>query len=201
MANTYAPIDTIEANGATLTITQYNALYALMGTTFGGNGSSNFLIPDLCGRVPIGMGPSKRDGIFSYTEGQYAGATSMTMNANYMAPHNHSAIFTPTTTESTPLSVTIGVSTDTSKNVPSPSGNVISKGVDASGNNLKNFTTGGATSGAYLAGVTTSGGGGGITGGVVTVGINGVGMPFSLMQPYVVINYCMVTSGIFPSRP
>ena len=197
MSNTFVPYGFLSANGSAVTISQYNALYSLLGVTFGGNGSTNFMIPDLCGRVPMGTGLSQRDKIYNYTEGEYGGVTSTTITSNQLPMHSHTAIFTPTGTVPTPVTVTIGVSTDSTSNVPNPKNNVISKIIDSTNNTCKGFTPA-ATASSFLGGVTVSGGG--LTGGTVTNGISGMSSSMSLMQPYVVINYVLCVSGIYPVR-
>jgi hypothetical protein len=56
MAFTYAPMGWAFCNGATLPIAQYQALYAVIGTTYGEDGRTNFMLPNLQGRAPIGSG-------------------------------------------------------------------------------------------------------------------------------------------------
>ena len=55
-AGSFAPVNWLFCDGSVLNIAQYNALYALIGTTYGGNGSTTFAVPDLRGRLPIGLG-------------------------------------------------------------------------------------------------------------------------------------------------
>ena len=198
MSNTFVPYGFLSANGATLTLSQYSALYSLLGVTFGGNGSTNFMIPDLCGRVPMGMGLSQRDRRYNYSEGEYGGVANTTITSYQLPAHTHDATFTPTGTVPTPLAVTIGVSTDSASNVPNPKNNVISKIIDSTNNTCKGFTPA-ATASSFLGGVTVSGGGG-ITGGTIENSIAGLSQPLSLMQPYVVINYVMCVSGVYPDR-
>jgi microcystin-dependent protein len=69
-------------NGQFLPINQNQALFALLGTTFGGNGQTTFALPDLRGRVPIHMG----DG---HTLGEAAGTTSVTVNLQQLPTHLH----------------------------------------------------------------------------------------------------------------
>lgn len=71
-AGTYAPQGYALAQGQKLSIGQYSALYSILGTTYGGNGSSDFALPDLRGRVPIGagMGP----GLNNVNLGQRSGS-------------------------------------------------------------------------------------------------------------------------------
>jgi microcystin-dependent protein len=70
-------------NGQLLPINQNQALFALLGTTYGGNGQTNFALPDLRGRVPIHMGSG-------YTLGQNGGQEAHTINQSEMPLHTHS---------------------------------------------------------------------------------------------------------------
>ena len=69
-------------NGQLLPINQNQALFSLLGTTYGGDGRVTFGLPNLQGRVPIHMGNG-------YTLGQIAGEGSHTLNYAEMAQHNH----------------------------------------------------------------------------------------------------------------
>jgi microcystin-dependent protein len=73
-------------NGATLTIQQNMALYSLIGIQFGGNGSTNFMLPDLRGRVPLGADPSQS----TYIQGRTGGAEAVAIGIGNMPAHNHS---------------------------------------------------------------------------------------------------------------
>ena len=55
-AGTFAPQDWMLCAGQLLSIAQFTALYSVIGTNYGGNGSTNFALPDLRGRVPVGAG-------------------------------------------------------------------------------------------------------------------------------------------------
>jgi len=57
---TFCPRGWAEATGQILPITEYSALYSLYGRTFGGDGRTTFALPDLRGRVPVGIGRAKR---------------------------------------------------------------------------------------------------------------------------------------------
>jgi len=69
-------------NGQFLPINQNQALFALLGTTYGGNGQTTFALPNLRGRVPIHMGNG-------YTLGEAAGSTSVTVNIQQLPTHLH----------------------------------------------------------------------------------------------------------------
>lgn len=69
-------------NGQFLPINQNQALFALLGTTYGGNGQTTFALPNLRGRVPIHMGNG-------HTLGEAAGSTSVTVNIQQLPTHTH----------------------------------------------------------------------------------------------------------------
>src|SRR5204863_243417 len=71
-----------ECNGQLLPINQNQPLFALLGTTFGGNGQTNFALPDLRGQVPIHMGNG-------HTLGERAGSESVTVNIQQLPTHLH----------------------------------------------------------------------------------------------------------------
>jgi microcystin-dependent protein len=78
----YAPQGWALCNGQFLPINQNQALFSLLGTTYGGNGQTTFALPNLRGRVPIHFG----DG---HTLGEAAGSTSVTVNTQQMPAHLH----------------------------------------------------------------------------------------------------------------
>jgi microcystin-dependent protein len=69
-------------NGQFLPINQNQALFALLGTTYGGNGQTTFALPNLRGQVPIHMGSG-------HTLGEAAGTTAVTVNIQQMPQHLH----------------------------------------------------------------------------------------------------------------
>jgi microcystin-dependent protein len=91
-AGTFAPGGTYLCNGTLLSIAQNTALFSLIGTIYGGNGSTTFALPDLRGRFPIhtGSGP----GLSSYSMGQMGGSENKTLFINNIPAHNHSVLFT-----------------------------------------------------------------------------------------------------------
>jgi microcystin-dependent protein len=74
-------------NGQLLPINQNQALFALLGTTYGGNGQTNFALPNLRGRVPIHMGNG-------HTLGEAAGSTSVAVNIQQLPTHIHGLMAT-----------------------------------------------------------------------------------------------------------
>jgi microcystin-dependent protein len=85
----------VACDGSMLPIPQYQALYALIGTTYGGDGSSQFAVPDLRGRVPIDMGTSNQGN--TYVLGQRAGEETHQLSIQEMPGHSHPLISTANT--------------------------------------------------------------------------------------------------------
>jgi microcystin-dependent protein len=83
----FAPSGYAFCNGATLSISQNTALFSLLGTTYGGNGTSTFQLPNLQGRAPIGFGQSA--GTSNYSQGETGGVESVQLTTNQMPGHNH----------------------------------------------------------------------------------------------------------------
>jgi microcystin-dependent protein len=83
----FAPVGWHLCDGTLLDISQYDALFNLIGTTYGGNGTTNFAIPDLRGRAPLCMGQGT--GQPNYIQGQIAGSESVTLIANQVGAHLH----------------------------------------------------------------------------------------------------------------
>ena len=74
-------------NGQVIAITQNSALFSLLGTTYGGNGQTTFALPDLQGRVLIGMGNGP--GLTPRTQGEVSGTENVTLISTQMPAHNH----------------------------------------------------------------------------------------------------------------
>jgi microcystin-dependent protein len=84
----FAPLGWAPCDGRLLSISEYQILYSLLGTTYGGNGQTTFGLPDLRGRTAIGLGPSKSGS--NYVLGQNGGAENVTVTSNTYPLHSHS---------------------------------------------------------------------------------------------------------------
>jgi microcystin-dependent protein len=84
---TFAPLGWALCNGQILAISQNTALFSLLGTQFGGNGTSNFALPNLQGSVPVGQGNG--DGLTPRVIGETGGEQNVTLTQGMMASHNH----------------------------------------------------------------------------------------------------------------
>ena len=83
----FAPIGWQLAQGQILSISQYSALFSLLGTYYGGNGTSNFQLPNLQGSVPVGQGQGA--GLSNYTIGETTGSSTVTLLASETPNHTH----------------------------------------------------------------------------------------------------------------
>jgi microcystin-dependent protein len=88
----FAPAGWMFCQGQLLPISENDALFTLIGTTYGGDGQSTFALPDLQGRVPIhqGQGP----GLSSYTMGEMAGVEAVTLTTFQIPAHAHAFVAT-----------------------------------------------------------------------------------------------------------
>lgn len=84
---TFAPVGWMFCDGSLLSISQYDTLFSLIGTTYGGDGQTTFALPDLRGRFPIhqGQGP----GLSARTLGEAAGSETVTLQISQIPSHNH----------------------------------------------------------------------------------------------------------------
>jgi len=161
----FAPAGWLPCDGRLVSIGENDALYALIGTTYGGDGISNFALPDLRGRVSIHQGQS---GGGNYTPGQMGGASSVTLTTSQMASHSHV------------VRANNGLGTVSVPTVSSTWAQVTPDGTSA---NSAYSSPPGTTNLSSTA--------------VVPVGS---GNAVDIRQPYVVVNFMIATSGIFPSQ-
>jgi len=194
---TFAPIGWALCDGQLLSIAQNTALFALLGTTYGGNGQSTFALPDMRGRVPLhpGTGP----GLTQRVAGEAGGQESVTLTTAALPSHSHSI---QSHTHPIPsLSVDVKASSAAAVSA-SPAGNVLATATAGSGAAKKVteiYNAGAANvslapgSAATAPGVT--GGGSGST------TASGGGGAHENMQPFLGVTCIIATQGIFPTRP
>lgn len=178
----WAPRAWMLCAGQLLPISQFSAVFSLIGTIYGGDGRTTFALPDLRGRSPLaaGYGP----GITPYNIGQKSGANTATLQIANIPSHNHSS----STSE---MSVKLFASTtDANSNTPSNNA-VLSKTVDAT--NFGDIQI-------YGSGAADTQINGGVVSGSVTIGNTGGGQSFSIVQPVLAIQFIFCLQGIFPPR-
>ncbi|MGY2046547.1 phage tail protein [Methylobacterium sp. JK268] len=174
-AGTFAPKGWAFCQGQILPIAQNQALFAILGTTYGGNGTTTFALPDLRGRVPLGTGQAPGSGT-NYQPGQTVGSESTTLTVAQIPSHAHSVAVT--------MDATPG-----STSAPAANTGNIAQVVLAAGRPptlAPSFTTG--TPAAPVALNPT------------TSGVQGGSQPHSNLQPSMAMNYIIALQGVFPSR-
>ena len=100
----FVPINFMQCNGQLLAISQYDALFALLSTTYGGDGIVNFALPNLNGRVAVGQGQDQMQNY--YAIGQMGGQTNVTLTPDNVGMHQPVYVnpVTPPTNSSVPVS-------------------------------------------------------------------------------------------------
>jgi microcystin-dependent protein len=111
----FAPKGWAQCNGQLLPINQNQALFSLLGTTYGGDGRVNFGLPDLRSRIPVSQG----NGIVL---GQRAGEESVTLNISSMASHTHNMLANNSTGNTDTPASTVALGIGTNKGTATPGG-------------------------------------------------------------------------------
>lgn len=194
---TFPPRDWTYAAGQLLQISQYQAIYALVGTLYGGDGRVTFGVPDMRGRKAIGSSQTggQGPGLPYYVLGQRSGWYERTLTVANLPAHNHDAVFTPAGGSAADVQVSTA---DADVKEPGPGDYLAVVGDGATRSPTQQAAYVAATS----AGTTVSLGGvsGGGGSGVVSVGNTGSGVAFSTEDPYTAVNFCFALDGIFPPR-
>lgn len=157
----FAPVGWAMCNGQLLPIAQNTALFSILGTTYGGNGKTNFALPDLRQRIPMhaGTGP----GLSPRDLGEQGGEAATTLSALQLPSHSHGMTASSATASvqspanallAKPVTISAPYHEATSL-APSPQGPLGTAGGSSAHNNL---------------------------------------------QPYLVVNFIIALSGIFPPR-
>ncbi|MCP9763286.1 phage tail protein [Lacihabitans soyangensis] len=87
-AGNFAPAGWAFCDGSLLPISEYETLFQLIGTTYGGDGQQTYAVPDMRGRLPVHMGQGPGIGS-NYIIGQTGGSESVTLTNNQIPAHNH----------------------------------------------------------------------------------------------------------------
>ncbi|SOD13372.1 phage tail protein [Pedobacter xixiisoli] len=187
-AGNFAPLNWRFCNGDQLAIAQYDTLYALIGTTYGGDGVTTFNLPDFRGRVGVGTGQGL--GLSQVVLGQKAGTETVTLIQTQLPAHTHAVVPT-TVTPTTTVSVT---DAEADAHLPTTGAAIASAGYMNSGSFVPNLGFNSATPAVALNPATVD-----LTF-TVNNGATGGSQPHDNMQPYLAVNFIICVLGIFPSR-
>jgi microcystin-dependent protein len=166
----FAPQGWMTCSGQLLPISEYQVLFNLIGTTYGGDGQSSFGLPDLQGRVPINQGQGP--GLSARVIGQKSGTETVTLTTTQIPGHTHSIN-----------------AVNANANQQVPAGNSILA-------NEVTTATGGGNAFAYVSGTpaTTS------TMLPASLNMAGGNLPHENIQPVMAVTYCISPFGIYPSQ-
>jgi microcystin-dependent protein len=167
----YAPVDWAFCNGQILPISQNTALFSIIGTKYGGNGTSNFALPNFQGAIPVG--PGTGPGLSSYAVGQAGGATAVTLAPQENAMHTH------------------GVTADQENATANiPTGAIYMKG---------HYILSATESGSVVAYTAQAPDTNMSPAAILPVGPS-TAAPHNNMMPYLALNFCIAMQGNYPPR-
>lgn len=105
----FAPVNHAFCDGQELAVAEYNALFSLLGTAYGGNGQTSFKLPDLRGRLPVGAGQNPATGT-DYPLGSQFGVEDVTLTQAQIPNHTHVMAANTTATQSVAGGAFLGAS-------------------------------------------------------------------------------------------
>lgn len=172
----FAPRGWAKCDGTLLPISQYTALFSLLGTTYGGDGRTTFGLPDLRGRNMIhqGNGP----GLPGYQMGQKSGHNSVNLNIAHMPSHDHLLV-------NGIANVIVGTAGGDLANESDNGGFVL-----GTGGSMPSIYAESASPTDKVGGVSISG----------KTSPNGGNQGFDITNPYLCVNVCIALQGLFPPR-
>ncbi|WP_246512446.1 phage tail protein [Sphingobacterium tabacisoli] len=182
-AANFAPKNWAYCSGQLLAINQNQALFSLLGTTFGGNGVTTVALPDFRGRTPVGTGTNNLG--LTFVLGNTIGSESVTLTMTNLPPHNH-----PTS-----IAGNIGVKARNAiANQSSPSSSsylaIPARSAGRAKTKVKGFDTASGTVTLHANTVQAT----------ADTQSTGANQPHNNMQPSLGINYIICLYGIYPSR-
>lgn len=169
-AGNFAPKNWAFCQGQIMTIASNTALFSILGTVYGGNGTTTFGLPDLRGRTIAGVGTGP--GLSTYSLGQMGGSESDTLTSLTMPAHIHPVAV-----------VAANPATDTDASLASPAAAVYAR--DTVG--IAPYSTSGTDNMGPLQGT-------------ITMTPTGSNSPFSILRPLLGLNYIICLRGVYPAR-
>jgi microcystin-dependent protein len=166
----FAPTGWALCAGQLLPISQNTALFSLIGTYYGGNGTSTFALPNLQGSIPLGQGQGP--GLSNYVIGEQGGSPNVTLLSSELPGHTH----------------TLPVANAISSKTGTPGPGVYLGPTGSRTTAEPAYNTAAEVTGGFVNMLNTA---------VQPAGGN---VPHNNMGPYLVINYCIALQGIFPAR-
>lgn len=173
---TFVPMDWAQCNGSSLPVSQYSALYSILGNQYGGN-TSNFNLPNLQGRIPMGAGTGP--GLTPRQINDAVGSMTVTLLESELPYHNHS--------------LNAQASSDSTKRVGTPPAGgfitipaTLDTATPPKATNMKGFAADSTVNTTLSWNV---------------VGQSGSGQPHANTQPYLTALFCISLAGVYPVKP
>lgn len=168
----FAPKQYALCNGTLMSIQQNAALFSLLGTTYGGNGTTTFALPNLQSCLPVGFGQGP--GLSNYVLGQTSGTPQVTLNQTQVPPHQHFMMASTSASGTTSPSIS----------------NTVLPGTP-SVTNASLYANPPAQNQPPLIPIVLAGG---------ACSVVGNNQPHSNLMPSQCVSFCIATTGVFPTR-
>ncbi|WP_176057042.1 tail fiber protein [Paraburkholderia sp. BCC1876] len=186
----FAPYGWALCQGQLLPLSQNQALFSLLGTLYGGTGTSTFGLPNLASRSPVGTGQGA--GLTQIVTGQSSGLEQFTMTSAQLPTHTHPAVLPAATLTA---AVSVPASTATTGGVEAPGPTTVLGEVVAGGRAATMYNPAAPDTSLKPFNVTVP-----FPQTTVPIGVAGSGLPVPLRNPYLGLNFCIALQGIFPTR-
>ncbi len=181
----YAPYGWALCSGQLVAITQNQALFAVMGTAYGGNGQTNFGLPNLQSRLPVGQGQGL--GLSMRVMGEVSGTESVSILGSNLPPQ-----VIPTTNLTVNTTINLASTPTSAATTPTTTNAYLGASAPAGPTSAAIYSSAQGTEPVALKGVTTAFSG--------TLTTPGSSLPLGTMNPFLVVNFSIALQGLFPSR-
>jgi microcystin-dependent protein len=204
-AGNFAPKGWYTCEGQTLNISQYTALFSILGTTYGGDGMTTFKLPDLRGAFPTqctNINTPHPGG--TYMLGQTGGNQSFTILSSNLPPHTHTIVKGPGTNLQGGVSVSTTIQASSAQaNTGTPANNTLMAQTYDQGGGVTEIYTNTGTPNVNMPGASST-----VTN---TLNFDPTGLtltpwgsgpaPIPTVPPFVAMQYIIAWSGVYPTRP
>lgn len=178
----FAPRGYAFCNGQLISIAQNTALFSLLGTNYGGNGTTTFALPDLQGRSMVHWGNGA--GLTPVSLGEEGGAENVTLLTANLPAHSHAVTSNPNA---------FNASTAKATDQQPSTGAIFGRGVDTgSGTAVPEVYLPAGTAATIALGLNIAGS--------INIAATGSNVPVAIRSPYTAVSVCIALEGIFPSR-
>lgn len=191
-AGNFVPRGWYACDGSLLPVSQNSALYSLLGNTYGGTPDQTFNLPDLRGRVPVGIGPMPGGSLYSW--GEHGGTEVNTLSIDQLPSHNHIASVTPASISGS-VNARMNVNNTSNDSGEEPNGAFLGK---SDGTALYAGSSDGSVLAADAISVDSSGLQ--LNQGATTIGFTGGGQTVENRQPFLTVTWIINWDGVFPER-